>query len=255
MQIYPGLEPGAEAFPFNWPIWITGPAFEYPFSLQAKFGSQFFWHFFGNPTLADLRNVDVPVRVAEADTRFGMILNAVETDLRPFYDRGGKLLQYHGFDDAAVAPKNSINYWSGVSSRMRTLGLTRADIDNFYRLFMVPGLGHCLLGEGANEFGNGIRGSAMDSRHDLMLALERWVEHGVAPERLIARHREPFFERPLCPYPKLPRYNGSGVATDAANWSCVAPRSFQTKVPPFEPRPPFRVPIQPDPAPSRKPGS
>ncbi len=254
-QIYPGLEPGAEAFPLNWPGWITGPSFVGPFGAQAHLGSSFFASFFNDPALGDLRNVDVSARVDAADTNFGTYLNAIKDDLRGFYDRGGKLIQYHGFDDAAVAPKNSINYWSSVSSRMRTLrpGLTQADIDNFYRLFMVPGMGHCMLGEGANEFGNGVRGTSMTPTHDLMQALERWVEGGVAPVKFVARHRSPPFERPLCPYPKLPRFNGSGASSDAANWSCVVPARFIPVGPKvLKPRPPFRVPI-PDP-PLRKPG-
>lgn len=257
-QIYPGLAPGAEDYPWNWPAWITGvpdPAL----SFQALFGLGFFSHFVHGVDLYDLRNVTYGAAdVADVDDRFASILNSTEPDLRAFYDRGAKLIQYHGFDDAAVSPQNSIDYWASVEQRMREVrpGFSRANLDNFYRLFMVPGMAHCWAGFGATAFGNAERGSTMDADHDVMLALERWVEHGIAPERIIAKSSVfvpgPAFERPLCPYPKLPRYNGSGSTADAANWTCSQPRFKAPKPQLIQPRPPFRFPIQPDPPPARR---
>jgi Tannase and feruloyl esterase len=259
-QIYPGLAPGAEDYPWNWPVWVTGvpaPAFGF----QTQFGGGFFAHFVHGVDLYDLRNVTYGAAdVAGVDDRFASILNSTEPNLSAFYDRGGKLIQYHGFDDAAVAPRNSIDYWASVEQRMREVRrrFGRADLDGFYRLFMVPGMAHCWAGLGATAFGNAERGSAMDATHDAMLALERWVERGIAPERIIAKSSVfvpgPAFERPLCPYPKLPRYNGRGDARNAANWSCAVPSLFPKRPADLiEPRPPFRVPIQPDPSPIRPP--
>ncbi|MBP6014083.1 MAG: tannase/feruloyl esterase family alpha/beta hydrolase [Alphaproteobacteria bacterium] len=228
-QIYPGLEPGAEGHPFNWPLWVTGlPKLDGSgsnLSAQALFGWGFFGYFVHGSLSYDIRTLNFSTDIDQVDADFGPALNAIDPDLTPFYDRRGKLLQYHGFDDAAVAPRNSINYWGSVWAKMKQVrpALRRSDFDGFYRLFMVPGLGHCEGGAGANEFGNGVRGSALDAEHDLMLALERWVEHGVAPDRIIARHRGPNFERPLCPYPQLPRYNGVGNPNLATSWSCSIP--------------------------------
>src|SRR5688572_30642560 len=89
-----------------------------------------------------------------------------------------------------------------------------------------------LIGSGANSFGNG-GGDAVtrrDPERDIFTALERWVEQGVAPERLIGTGRatdDPSkpLTRPLCPYPQVSRYRGSGDVNDAANFACVVPSS------------------------------
>lgn len=219
LQIFPGLEPGAEAHPFNWEPWLIGPSLGI-YGAQSLIGSQFFGHFLGDARLFDLRNVDVSSRVDEADLRFGAHLNAIDPNLGAFYDRGGKLLQFHGFDDAAVAAKNSIDYWTAVWTEMRARrsGFTRRRFDDFYRLFMVAGLGHCAGGAGANEFGNGVRGLSLAPEHDLMAAIEQWVERGVTPTRFTARHRLRGLVRPLCPYPQstVHHLNAAGLP----EWSC-----------------------------------
>jgi feruloyl esterase len=101
-------------------------------------------------------------------------------------------------------------------------------IQRFYRLFMVPGMAHCSGGDGPNAFGNGVNnGPAIDADHDLLEALERWVEEGIAPERIIATHyvnNNPAsgvqFQRPLCPFPAVARYT-VGDPSNADNFRCV----------------------------------
>lgn len=239
-QIYPGFEPGAESHACNWGLWITGKTagadpcgfIAAPHvSFQSFFGWEFFRYFVHGSPGWNIHAMNFSGDVDYADSTLGPVLNAVDPDLRRFRNRGGKLIQYHGWDDAAVAPKNSIAYWASVEAKMRELdpGFTRADLDGFYRLFMAPGLAHCVAGPGLNSFGNAGMTSPYDADHDVLLALERWVEEDVAPQRIIARHApeagEPSFERPLCPFPKLPRYKGSGMPSLATSWSCREPRS------------------------------
>jgi len=107
--------------------------------------------------------------------------------------------------------------------------------DSFVRLFMVPGMQHCAGGAGPDAFGQNRPGVNDDPLHDIDAALERWVEQGVAPEKLIAtKYKEgaPAASagsvsrtRPLCPYPQIARWTGSGSTDDAANFACAAPGS------------------------------
>ena len=97
----------------------------------------------------------------------------------------------------------------------------------FVRLFMVPGMQHCGGGSGANSFGQFTVESA-DADHDVDVALERWVEKGVAPERIVAAKRKSDLDptsaivrtRPLCAYPLTAHYQGTGSTDDAANFVC-----------------------------------
>ncbi|HVS56747.1 MAG TPA: tannase/feruloyl esterase family alpha/beta hydrolase, partial [Casimicrobiaceae bacterium] len=139
---------------------------------------------------------------------------------------GHKLIYYHGAADPLIPAQNGIDYFESVVSLAR--GLERAQ--SFYRAFLVPGLYHCSGGPGPIAFGTSqpAPASQRDADHDALLALERWVESGTAPAKIIGTKyvdNDPAkgvaLQRPLCPYPQVAKYKGSGDMKDAANFTCV----------------------------------
>ncbi|MEO8369176.1 MAG: tannase/feruloyl esterase family alpha/beta hydrolase [Candidatus Solibacter sp.] len=133
------------------------------------------------------------------------LINALSTDLKAFIGHGGKLLQYHGWNDPQISPGSSVDYFESVR---RVMG----DVAKSYRLFMAPGMAHCGGGEGPNQF-------------DMLGALEQWVEQKKAPESVLAsrvQEGKTVRTRPLCPYPQVAMYRGSGSTEDAANFVCKA---------------------------------
>ena len=231
--IFPGMVPGTEAFPGNWSPWLVG---ESPVGLpmQAWFGTTFYANMVFEDPKWDYQRFDLEKDFGAALSKVAGVLDSNDPNLAPFRDRGGKLLQYHGWGDAAINGHSSIEYYERV---MKTLAAPNAKpVKDFYRLFMVPGMGHCGGGAGPTEFGNGFTKEHQgDPERDLRTAMERWVEHGTAPERFIAtgvRSGEPIgdpdketkISRPLCLYPKVARYRGKGSTDDAASFACVAAR-------------------------------
>ncbi len=106
-------------------------------------------------------------------------------------------------------------------------GPASRETQDFYRLFLVPGMGHCGNGLGARSFGQGSP-TVGDAEHDILTALETWVEKGIAPQKLIGKGitgTTPSQEltRPLCVYPQVARYNGTGDSNSAASFACAAP--------------------------------
>jgi len=216
-QITAGFVPGGETGPGGWSLWIT-PA-EPSRALQYFFSTQAFANMVYNDPKWDFKTFNLDRDSKLADEKLGKSLNAIDPNLKAFKARGGKLILYHGWSDAALPPVNTINYFQSVVSKMG-----QRDASSFVRLFMVPGMQHCGGGPGPSSFGQIVTAAQSDAQHDLTLALERWVEQGIAPDQIIATKRQGAAvvrTRPLCPYPQLARYKGSGSTDDDANFVCT----------------------------------
>jgi feruloyl esterase len=194
--IYPGLSLGSE---LGWAAKTGGPE---PAPINVDL---FKYIVFKDPNW-DWRTFDIQRDVPLADQIDNGTMNAVNPDLTAFKQHGGKLLIYHGWSDQNVPPLSTINYYNSVLDRMGS-GPKTAE---WLRLFMVPGMAHCRGGDGPNTF-------------DTVTALEQWVEQEKAPEQIIASHNtngKVERTRPLCPYPQVAEFKGTGSTDEAANFIC-----------------------------------
>lgn len=195
--IFPGYEPGTE---LGWGRLLGGKE---PYGVALE---QFRYIVF-DPTW-DWRTFDLERDVAASNTAAGGLLAAVNPDLSAFAARGGKLLTYHGFADPSIAPQASINFYKSA----RAATTAPATNQDWLRLFMVPGMGHCSGGDGPDVF-------------DMIPALEAWVEQGTPPAAVVASKitgGKVVRTRPLCPYPQVARYKGPGSIDEASSFSCTA---------------------------------
>jgi feruloyl esterase len=200
--VFPGVELGSE-YP-SWSRFVGGlePAIAVG-SLQVAH----------NDPKWDALTFDVNRDLPVLDSKVGMLVDAVNPDLKAFKARGGKLLLYHGWNDTNISPGNTIGYYDSVLS---TMGGKQ---DDFVRLFMAPGMQHCGGGRGPNQV-------------NWMAALERWRELNQSPTQILAsriaqdplrRTQRVDMTRPLCPYPQVAIYRGTGSTNDGANFVCKAP--------------------------------
>jgi feruloyl esterase len=200
-RIYPGLVPGSE----------TGWALLAALRPEPNAIDLGMFRYVAHEDAAwDWRSFDLDRDTALADKKAGS-MTAVDPDLSAFKARGGKLLIYHGWNDGgsggAISPLNTLDYFSSI---VATMGPNQ---ENWLRLFMVPGMAHCGGGPGPDQF-------------NILGALERWRESDIAPEQIAAYHVENnrvTMTRPLCPYPQVAIYKGTGSTNDAANFACKAP--------------------------------
>jgi feruloyl esterase len=217
----------------------TEPAFDSLF--KWVFGLTWMWQSF-----------DFNKDVAQVDQVLAQDLNATSTDLRPFANRGGKLILYHGWADPLIPSPSTINYVDELAQTM--LGSQSREslrkIGEFARAFMAPGMWHCGVtigaGPGPNSFGGMIQQPppSFDPQHDLVAALAQWVETGVAPDSVIAtKYNNDLpqdgiaMQRPLCAYPAVPFYKGSGNPNVASSFECKRgePDHVETPAPQYGP--------------------
>ena len=221
-QIFPGLygTMGTEADPVQWPLWITGAS---PVGLSIA-SSHFKYVVYAEPSL-DIMHLD-PVRALNhSRQRVDTVLSALDPNLERVRARGKKIIQYHGWSDSAIPADYSVSYYNAVAAKLG------GDIRDFYRLFLAPAMAHCGGGPGPNAFGGADNpGAVYDAEHDVVAALERWVEEGQAPEHVIATKFEGddpggkvVRARPLCVYPAVATWTGNGSSDDATNFVCADP--------------------------------
>jgi feruloyl esterase len=196
--LFPGFVAGSE---LGWGL-LAGPQ-------PLSFASEIYQYIvFRDPTW-DYTTLDLDSHVTRAERAYDGMMDATNPDLTALVARGGRLLQYHGWNDQAVAPENSINYYQSVVARIGDERKTQES----YRLFMVPGMTHCGGGDGTSSF-------------DMLTALETWVEKDQPPAQILAsRVRDGAVDRtrPLCPYPQVAVYAGNGSTDVAANFACRVP--------------------------------
>jgi feruloyl esterase len=214
-KVVPGFTLGDEDGPGGWDQWAVGTNATQPdaegFAYMTDFLRYLAFPDNQNPHY-DYRTfnfkADMPLLATAA-----AILRPDDPNLATFQFMGGKLLMYHGWADPALSTLTTIDYFSEV---VKASGGHKV-ADNFVRFFTVQGMHHCSGGPGPNSF-------------DSLSALEQWVEHESAPDRIIATHRTNEIvdrTRPLCPYPQVARYGGAGSIDDAANFVCKMPADVE----------------------------
>jgi len=198
-ELFPSLVPGTE---LGWGVQAQGP------EPSQNIYDQFRYVVYKDENW-DWKTFDWDKGIAESEKPENLVMNATDPNLKAFFAHDGKLLMYHGWSDPNVSTLNTIKYYNSV---VDTMGGEAKTMNNI-RLFLEPGMGHCGGGEGPNAF-------------DKVGALESWVEQKKAPEKIIASHSaegKVDRTRPLCPYPQVAKYKGSGSIDDAANFSCQLP--------------------------------
>ncbi|MDP3812395.1 MAG: tannase/feruloyl esterase family alpha/beta hydrolase [Hydrogenophaga sp.] len=162
-------------------------------------------------TYGDLTNATLQGSLLQSN--FGNI-NTDNPDLSGFKARKGKVLMYHGLADNLIMPQGSLNYFHRVAGQMGGIPA----IQDFFRLYLIPGLSHAgrLTGTATTPLPQ-----APSGRDELFTALRDWVESGTVPGRMEVRSSNDAVSLPLCVYPLKITYNGSGLETDATSYSCL----------------------------------
>lgn len=194
--LFPRLEPGTE---LRWARLAGGPQ-------PADLFLDQFRYVVNHDSNWDWRTFDLARDAAKANA-INKDVDDLDPHLAAFAKRGGKLLIYHGWADQQVAPGSSVEFFKSAAA----LSGDPAKASDWIRLFMAPGMAHCSGGEGPDSF-------------DTISLMEKWVEQGNAPAQIVATQHDAAGQtdrtRPLCPYPQVVRYNGTGSIDEASNFSC-----------------------------------
>jgi feruloyl esterase len=220
------LPAGGELDPNGWPSWVTGT--ERGKAAMVGYGTGYFANMVYSDPKWDFHTFDPVAGLAAAREKTSEALDATSTDLSAFRDRGGKLILYHGWADAAISPIYSIDYIEGVQQK-----LGKDEAAGFTRLYLMPGVQHCAGGPGPDSIGQWGLPAMKDSNagNNVVHALEDWVEDNKAPNVITAtkyaegadHHANPhkvLMTRPLCPYPQQAHYKGTGSKKSAASFEC-----------------------------------
>jgi feruloyl esterase len=217
--LFPGLTAGDET---AWNIWVVG---EGPgASAAAQYALNDFRYIVTGDPKWNLLTADLDASVQQSTQKTAADLDSTDPDLSRFAARGGKLILYHGWNDPAISPWNTIAYYQSVQQQMGA-GKT----GSFTRLYMAPGVEHCVGGPGPSAFGQLGIPTSKGPKFGLFDALEDWVERDTPPGDIFAtkyapdEKTKPVMTRPLCPFPEIAKYNGSGDPNDAASFACTNP--------------------------------
>lgn len=215
--VYPAMQPGSELLAQS--IYYSGSAFPYT-------TDWFRYVVYNDPAWDPATLSPEDFTAAAAQNPYNIM--TWEGDLSGARDRGSKILHYHGQEDAIITSYNSPRYYEHVAG---TMGLDPPQLDEFYRLFRISGMGHCYGGPGASSIGQRIDYSAtLDPEGNVLTAVVRWVEEGVAPDTILGTayvnqtkdSGEVAFQRRHCRYPLRNVYSGSGDPADPDSWGCVS---------------------------------
>ena len=235
-QILMGINPGAE---LTWDRYFTGK--KNPATADRPWGGFLMYMAYQDPdylpgqkylTFDFDKDYQALMKRVVAGEPLDASWNTRNRNLDAFRSAGGKIIQYHGWDDPNIPALEAIRFQASLRADIAqrhklSPGQALAAQDSFHRLFMVPGMGHCTGGDGPWSFGqNASNRIDADPQTDTLAALERWVETGPAPERFVgsridAKTNKADLTRPICVFPKIAAYKGSGDVNAAANFACV----------------------------------
>jgi feruloyl esterase len=205
-QIYAGWPYDAGIGDFGWRIWKLGTSETAAANaINVLMGAAALKDYFVHPFIANLdpSHPDFD-RIAAQVEETHAINDPTSTDLSSFAARGGRMIVYQGVSDPVFSASDILDYYNRYADNNGDMEKARTTA----RLFLIPGMTHCSGGPATDEF-------------DPLDALEKWVEHGTLPERILATgHSFPHRTRPLCAYPQYASYNGSGDSEDEKNFTC-----------------------------------
>ncbi len=221
-SIFPGFVPGDEAG--SWKSWILGDG---PGGGGGpNYANNYFRYMVNGDPAWSVLNASIDDSLRQAVAKTSAAIDSMDPDLGAFAAKGGKLIVYHGWNDPAISPWNSINYYKSVQQKMGPDAASKV-----MQLYMVPGMEHCIGGPGPNLFGQLSAPGAGGAGSGALDLLELWVEKDQQPTQILAMKPLPakdaakdaapaYMVRPLCPYPQKAVYDGSGDPNAAASFKC-----------------------------------